>query len=133
MKRMILAGIAGIVAMMVTVVLVEAVGHSVFPPPAGTNLQDPEALKALMASMPLGALVMVVVGWLLGAAFGSMLAARLARPRGMGPALAVGVVMLLASGATMLMIPHPLWMMLFGLAAPLPIAWLSGLWLGRPG
>lgn len=133
MKRRILAGIAGIVAMLVTVMLVEAVGHTMFPPPPGTHLQDPEALKALMASMPLGALAMVVLGWLLGAAFGAMLAARLARPHGLGPAMAVGVAMLLASAATMLMIPHPLWMVLFGLAAPLPIAWLCGRWLGRSG
>lgn len=129
--RKIIASVLGIVLMSAVVATLEAIGHRLYPPPSGFDLSKPEDLARLMAVLPTPALASVLLGWMLGAFAGAALAARLGRPHGLWPALVVGIAMLLASAATMLMIPHPWWMLVFGLLTPLPLAWLAARWLGR--
>lgn len=69
----ILAVVAGVVVAVVIVFVFEAAGHSIWPPPPGLDVSDPEALKALMPSIPIGAKVAVVVAWVAGAFGGGSL------------------------------------------------------------
>jgi len=123
MLRRLLAVVAGLVTGMIIVALVEGAGHALWPPPAGTDLRDPEQLKALLPTLPIGALLAVVVAWALGAFGGGWMAATLARsPR---EALVVGFLLLCLGVLTMVQIPHPLWMWVAGVAVPLPAAWFG--------
>ena len=63
---------------------------------------------------------------LLAALCGGWVAARLARVRRMGAAIAVGVLILLGVVLNAWMLPHPLWMLLIGVIAPVPLAWSGG-------
>jgi hypothetical protein len=124
MIRKILGVVAGVVAGGLVVFAVEAVGHAVFPPPPGLDTSDPETMKTMMQSLPVGALLCVVVAWVLGAFAGGAVAALVGRS--LGPALVTGALQLLFGIVTMVMIPHPLWMIALGIVLPLPAAWAGG-------
>lgn len=125
MARTLLALLAGLVVMVLTVFLVESAGHLMYPPPPGVDVTNPEALKTLIQSLPVAALAFVVVAWALGAFAGAFVACRIARQHRTALAVAIGAVMIALSAATMVMIPHPVWMIVLGVALPLPMAWLA--------
>jgi hypothetical protein len=70
-----------------------------------------------MAALPRAALLLVLVGWALGTFAGAYVAGRLARRVPIAHGLVVGVLFLAAGVANMLMLPHPIWMWMAGVAA----------------
>ena len=131
MGRTVLGVVAGLAAMFVVILLVEWLGAQLFPPPQGLDMRDPDALATALAQMPLGALAVIVVAWVLGAFAGGWVAARIAvaHPR----VAAVIVSLAVVAGVVMMVLsfPHPLWMTVLGLALPVPAA-LAGARLARP-
>lgn len=128
MLRSILAVLAGLVVAWITVSLFEFASMHAFPPPRGIDVQDPRQLASLIARMPVGALAMVLAGWVVGALDGGLVAASIAKRR--LPAAVVGVFVALGALAMVAMVPHPLWMSISGVLLPVPAA-LSGAWLVR--
>lgn len=126
------AALAGIVAAVILVAVVEAVGHVVFPPPADIDLDDPAAVAGIIAELPAGALVFVVLGWACGAFGGGYVAMKMARGTSRVPAVLVAVVLLAATGWTLYAIPHPYWMALAGIVIPVPLALMGAAAAGRP-
>ena len=66
MGRRIGAVVAGLFGSVIVIMAVQAVNGWLFPPPPGTDLADPDALAALMAQMPLAALLMVELSYAAG-------------------------------------------------------------------
>lgn len=128
MGKKILAVIVGVVTAGVVVFIVEAIGHWAYPLPPGTNVRDPEAMKSLIATLPAGALLFVVLGWTLGSFAGGAVAARIGRS--LGPGLVTGAIQLLFGIITMFMIHHPMWMVALGTLLPIPAAWAGAALLG---
>ena len=115
--RLVLALIAGIAAALITFMLIETVGHRLYPPPA-LNYSDTEALRAYVEGLPIGAKLIVLSAWLAGTIDGVFVAGLVNRARyGL-----CGALVLAATLANLTMIPHPLWMAIATLAIPLPIA-----------
>lgn len=130
MLRSILAVLAGILVMGVTVAAVQWLGHSIYPPPPGIDPTQPDAMIALIAQMPAMALGMVLVAYAFGTFLGAFTATTISRAHKRGVAITVGVVMLALVALNFSAIPHPTWMVVAGLAIPLPFALLA--WrLGR--
>jgi len=100
--------IAGLVVGVFVIACVELSGM-VYPLPAGVDPADTEALKLHIAQLPLGAFLFVLAAWGAGAFLGSWTATRLVTPRTPARGLIVGVVLLAASVANMVMLPHPAW------------------------
>ncbi|MBK7782503.1 MAG: hypothetical protein IPJ58_17355 [Ardenticatenia bacterium] len=136
--KRVIALVAGLIVSMGLILLVERLGHSVFPPPAAltpdaTTMTDPAAQAALMkavadyiATAPLGALLFPVLAWGVGAAGGAWIAARLApATQGLRSAAIIGAVVMLGTVMNLRSIPHPVWMWLAG-----PLVVLAGTWLG---
>lgn len=123
--RSIFAVLGGVVISTFLILAVEAVGMMIFPPPAGTDMSNPEAVKAVMANAPAGVLLFVLLGWLVGTLAGSWAAARIARRAPIVHGMIVGVLGLAAAVANMLRIPHPVWFWVLGVAVFLPAAWLG--------
>ena len=121
--RQILGVIAGVVVGGLVVFLVEFAGHSLFPPPPGTDLTNPEDVKRLMSLLPAGAFVMVLFGWFLGSLAGAWTANRIARTSIAGWIVAALFILLTAYNFTV--IPHPMWMMAAGVVIPLVSAWIA--------
>ena len=120
--KTILAVIAGVIAGGAIVFVTEAIGHSLFPPPADIDLSNPDDVKRLMASLPAGAFAMVLLGWFLGSFAGAYVAHAIARKP--VAAWAVAVIFILFTIMNFFMIPHPAWMIAAGLLIPLVSAWL---------
>lgn len=121
--KIVLGAVAGCVVAMACIFGIEAVGHMVFPPPAGTDLTDPAQMARLMEIMPPAALAFVLAAWFVGTLAGAWVADAVAKR-----ALAGWIVALLviAGGVyTMTAIPHPAWMWAAGIGLPLVAAWLA--------
>ena len=128
MLRSILAVLAGLVVAWITVSLFEFASMHTFPPPPGVDVRDPQQVAALVSRMPVGALALVLAGWVVGALDGGLAAALIAKRR--VPAVVVGALVALGALAMVMMVPHPLWMSIAGVFLPVPAA-LSGAWLVR--
>ncbi len=114
-----LAGLAaGLAVAIVTIMVVEAIGHQLFPPPGDADLTQP-----MSASLPFGTLIFPVIAWFLGALAGSWLALWLCAARWAGWAIAAFV--LAGTIANFALISHPLWVIIAGLVAPILGGWLA--------
>ena len=128
MLRSILAVLAGLVVAWITVSLFEFASMHTFPPPPGVDVRDPQQLAALVSQMPVGALALVLAGWVVGALDGGLVAMLIAKRR--VPVIVVGVLVMLGAFLMVAMVPHPMWMSIAGVLLPLPAA-LFGAWLAR--
>lgn len=124
MGRTILGILAGLVVAWITMSLSEFASVVLHRPPAGADLRDPQVLAAHIAAAPMSAMLVVLAGWTLGAFLGAWIAARTARHR-LAAALAVGALVLVGVIANSMLIPHPLWMTIAGVALPIPAAWMA--------
>ncbi len=125
MGRNIGAGIAGVVIAGLLVWIVEKIGHAVYPPPFGLDFADPDAMRAYIAMLPLGALLFVAAAWFIGTAGGTFAACKLGTARRFIFALVVGGFMLVATAINLVMIPHPMWFSALGIAGIVFGAWLG--------
>jgi hypothetical protein len=126
--RSIAAVVAGFIAASLVMMLVETLNGRVLYPElrrAAEGLKDREAIRALIASAPPGALLVVIAAWLLGGIAGGWTAARLAARATVGHGLAVGALLTLAGVANNLAIPPPLWFWIASLAVLMPAAYLG--------
>jgi len=131
MGKNIAAGIAGIVIAGALVWLVEMVGHSVYPPPPDLDFADPEAMRAYIARMPIGAFLFVGGAWFIATLAGTFAACKIGDSKPMTFAIVVGGLMLIATVANLMMIPHPLWFSILGVIGILVAAYL-GMRLAAP-
>jgi hypothetical protein len=130
----IVAVMLGLLTGFVVVGLGEVASHMIFPLPPGVEVDPhkPETFEAVLKAMPIGALAAVVLSWTLGTFAGAWVAAKLAHVRKVAFGLTIGGCFDLTTLATLLMIPHPVWMWVLGLGSPVPAAYLGTL-LARPG
>jgi len=128
MGRTLLAALAGLATAFVTIWLVEFAGHALYPPPPGIDPANTADMARLIGTLPMGALLMIVVAWVAGAFDGGFVAALLAgsaRPR--SAALAPGVMVTAGViGMIVAMPAHPAWMAVAGLLLPVPAALAGG-------
>ncbi len=121
--RSILAVIAGFVATSAVMVTVEMVNGRLLHPElakAAEGLTDREAIRAVLASAPASAFLVVAVGWVLGSLAGGFLSAWIGRTSPVGHALALGGLLTLAGVVNNLMIPPPAWFWVASLVVFLP-------------
>jgi hypothetical protein len=111
MGRSLLGVLAGFVAAVVVIMVVEMIGMKVYPLPAGVDPTDPAALEALLPTLPPGSFLFVLASWFLGAGAGAVVAQRVARAPTRAPGLAVGGIILAFALYNMWVIPHPVWFM----------------------
>ena len=115
-----LGGIAaGIAVAIVVMVLIEAVGNQIAPPPMGLDLERPDAA----VRMPFETLIFPVAGWFLGPLVGGILAVRVSGRRWaswpVAGAVLIGAILQFA------MAGHPLWMIAAGVAGPIAAALIA--------
>lgn len=117
MVRNALAVAGGILVTMAVVMVVEGIGHAIFPPPEGLDLSRPEDQARLMELVPTEAKVAVAAAWFLGALAGAC--AAIAMSGRVLMAWIVGLVIALVSVWTTQLFPHPDWMLAAGAVLPL--------------
>lgn len=117
--------VLGVVVAGLSIAALETLSHRIFPPPPEASSSDPQVLAQVIAEMPIGALLLILVGWFIGTVVGSWTAARLAARAEPTHGLAVGGVMMIGGVVTMLQIPHPQWFMVVGALLFLPAAFIG--------
>jgi hypothetical protein len=122
-SRRMLGTVAGLVAGFAVVFAVELIGARLYPPPPGFDPKNPEAVKHLMAMLPMGAFVLVMFAYLAASLVGALVATRVSHTPVSG--WVVGAVMLAATIANLVAMPHPTWF-----AAACVGAVILGTWMG---
>ena len=126
MIRGILAVIAGFIVASVVMVVVESINGRVLYPEMGKLAEmatDREAIRAAIASAPIGALLVVILGWALGSLAGGFVAGWIGRSAPIAHALVLGVLLTLAGIVNNLMLPPPAWFWIATLVVFLPAAY----------
>ena len=122
MLKLILGVVAGVVVIMAVVVGGEFALHALFPIPM-PDPKDAEAVKAAMASAPMGSKIGLIVVYFIAAFGAAFVSAKVAAKQ-----LAGGVVTGLMAALTLsnfFMLPHPIWMVVASL-----VLILAGGWFG---
>jgi hypothetical protein len=132
--RSILAVIAGFVAASVVMMIVETANGRLLYPELGKRAEgvtDRQEINVILASAPKGALVVVLVGWVLGSVAGGFLTALISRKSAGGHALVLGALLTLAGVANNLMLPPPIWFWIATFAVFLPATYLGARLVSR--
>src|SRR4051794_23378764 len=122
----------GMVVAGIAIMVIEFLGSKVYPSPPGMNPEDSASVRAAMALMPLGALLFVLLGWIVGTFAGAWVTARMVYRSPITHGLVLGAIFLAGSIVNMLLIPHPVWFWVLGVVVFLPTAYL-GAKLGGSG
>ncbi|MGI9199560.1 MAG: hypothetical protein ACR2QL_00775 [Woeseiaceae bacterium] len=125
MLRNISAGIAGIVIAIAIVFLADMLSHTMYPMPAGLDTSDIAALGDYIASMPLGAYLMIIAGWVVATFVGAIVAGKIGTAKAWIYPTIVGGFVFAATTANLIAIPHPHWFTAVSLTAILISAWLA--------
>lgn len=102
------ATLAGLVAAFTAVLIVESIGHAIWPPPAGFAEMPRERQIEEMAKLPTGAIAVVLVAWCAGILAGGSIARRLSRGSRIPPMIVAGFIAV-SSVAMLVILPHPAW------------------------
>lgn len=115
-----LAGlIAGLAIAVILIIIIEAFGHRLFPPPAGPDVYGPTAPGGASG----GAAVSVVAAWFVGVLAGAWTAVSVSRTAWTGWAIAS--LFLLSAIYNFTLIRHPTWMIVAGIAAIAAAAYIA--------
>ena len=105
--------------------LMEWLSHIVYPPPAGIDMANTEALTTYIAAAPLGALLLLLAGYLIATFDGTFVACLIGSAPRYIYALLVAVLMLAGTVSNLLIIPHPTWFSVTAIIGIIASAWLA--------
>jgi hypothetical protein len=131
--RSIGAVIAGFIATSLVMITVEGINGRVLYPElakAAEGVTDRETIRALLAAAPVGALLVVIAGWMLGGVAGGWVTAKLATRGAAGHAMVLAGLLTCAGIANNLMIPPPLWFWIASLVVFMPATLLGARFVG---
>ena len=106
--RSIAAVVVGFIAASIVMMIIETINGRVLYPELGKaaeGVTDRETLRALFAKAPLGALLVVIAGWILGGVAGGWTTGRLAARATAGHGLVLGALFTLAGVAAIITPP----------------------------
>jgi MFS family permease len=111
--------VAGVVSALLIVGVVQAIGHRLFPLPARLDTNNIDDVRQMIGLMSGSALSFVLLAYFLGSFIGGWVGLRIAQWR-VAPWI-VSLVILAGAIWSLVMIPHPLWVMVGCLVLP-PLA-----------
>ena len=107
MIRGIAGVIAGVVIGTVVILLIEILGHHLYPFPPGLDPKDHAALARYMMTAPIGAWLFILAAYAAGSFTAGASGAWIARKSWVG--WVDGGILMILGLANLLMIPHPAW------------------------
>jgi hypothetical protein len=131
--RKIVGTLLGLCAAVAIVIIVQALGHRIWPIPQGIDFRNAEEVAALVKAMPAGAMVWVALSYFAGTMVGGFVALKVARDAwATWPAVAVEGVLLAFGVMNLMALPHPVWFWVVALAS-FPLGAFSAIRLARRG
>ncbi len=123
--RSLLALIASILITGTVISLIQALNQYILPLPEGIDFSKPEELKELMKSIPLSAMLMVELSYIIGTIIGGFTIGILASSDDLMLSVILGLFFTAANILNIISIPHPLWMIILTMITFLPGALLG--------
>jgi hypothetical protein len=123
--RNVIAVVAGIIIAFGLIMLIEKIGHMIYPPPADLDWSDPAVIRPYIATLPILALLFPLFAWMAGTFFGSLAACFIGRARPLAFPGIVGGLVLAGTVANFIIIPHPLWFSILSVIGIASSAWLA--------
>jgi hypothetical protein len=131
--RKMLGVVLGISAAVTVILILQSLGHKMWPMPEGVDFKDKEAIAALIRSLPAAALLWVALSYFGGTLAGAYMALRVSRdPWTTWPAVSVEAVLLALGVMNLMALPHPGWFWVVALAS-FPLGAFLAIWLARRG
>lgn len=115
-RSKVVAGLVGLFAGGVVIMLVEAAGHAAFGTAAPGDLES--------VTVPM--FLSVLVAWTVGSAVAGAVATHWSAARTGGLALVMGLILLAGAVANMFVIPHPVWLIVAAVVLMPGAAWMAG-------
>ena len=119
------AVVLGVVSAFLTVWLIDRLNHFIYPPPEGLDFTDMAAVEPYLATLPVGAFVLILASSVVAAFIGTLVAIYIGTIRPFNCAVIVGGIVLAATIANFIAIPHPLWLSTATLLGVVASAWLA--------
>ena len=124
MIRNILAALAGLVVGIAVISLIQKISHSVYPFPSDVQWNNPEAARLALQQAPVGALLIVLLGYIVGSYAAGLVAAIIGPLAAKRNAILIGAVLTFTGVVNLVMLPHPGWFWVSVLVY-LPFTWLG--------
>jgi hypothetical protein len=125
MVRNVAAALAGIVTAFVMIMLIENLGHIIYPPPTDLDVSNPDVMRPYIATLPFLALLFPMIAWVVATFAGTVVACKIGTANPLLFAATVGGLVLAGTIANLIMIKHPLWFSLLSLIAIIASAWIA--------
>jgi hypothetical protein len=103
----VLAIVASLATMLVVVMVMDTLGHKIYPPPEGMTVNDKEMISNYLKTAPIQAILIIPIGWILGAFAGAFVGGTICKQKKRIIFFIVAIFTLLASLSQLLMIQHP--------------------------
>jgi len=117
--------IGGIVIAFLTVMLVDMLNHTIYPPPPGLDFSDPDAIRPYLDTLPIGAFLLIMASSVVAACVGTLVASYAGTIRPRNCAIIVGGMVFAATVANFILIQHPTWLAIATLLGVVVSAWLA--------
>jgi MFS family permease len=115
-----LAVIAGLLAAFVVFTAIQGLGSILHPFPKDLNMQDPEAVKEYVKTLPASALVLVLAGYMLGSLVAGLVVGKVSKSPKRTLPLITGIILTAGAIANLAMLPHPVWFMVINVIIYIP-------------
>lgn len=125
MLRDIGAFVAGLAVSFGVILGVQMIGHAIWPPPADLDWNDTEVVQTYVSQLPFLALLFPIASYFLGALAGPLVGARIGTVKPLILVGVIGLVLLAATVANLIQIPHPVWFSVLAVAAVIIGSWLA--------
>src|SRR6476469_2544299 len=121
-----IAVVAGVVVAFALAVAIEWLGQQAYPTATGVDLSNPGQARDYVRNLPTGALLLVLLSWIVATFCGGIVAGAIEKGRPRRAAAIVGIVVLLVTLANLVLIPQPLWFSFVGVASIVVSALAAG-------
>jgi hypothetical protein len=127
MFRRLVAFFIGITIAVVSFSLVETLNAKLYPVPDNIDPHDLNAMKSYVAHLPSAALLILLLGWMLGSFLCGFIVAIVGKSNSRTPAYIAGLFLTTAGIVDLFMIPHPTWFVIIGMTVFIPFTLLGHL------
>lgn len=117
--RSLLAVVVGAVIAFGLIAAVQLVSTRMYPMPAGLDPANREAMSNYIATLPVGAFLMVLLSYALGGLGGGFAAAKLAPKARFTHAGVIAILLIAASALNLMSFSHPVWFWVANIAVVL--------------
>lgn len=128
-----MAVIMGVIAGFVVTSIGEMISHAVYPSPEGFDYNDKQAIAAYIETLPVGAFIILMLGWALASFAGGAVASKLSKSKWYVWSLLTGTILMAGAIMNFINIPHPIWMSVVAVVLYLPMAFLGGKLMRKGG